>query len=1484
MKLTPYTKRKTDNSNIINASKGKSIVIDSASSLYMQLEAACANVLSNKERYDILRNVFRHAVDQAIIDCQIAFVGFFSKVDYCIKEYVIPYTIANLIQLARKDIFPKSNSKQELSEEELAQNFPHNLKAITLFVYHVCGKEEIPELLKAYFPKADRKNTWGEFSDNVLRVVVERWDDNYIWATEEENNTTLKICYGQDNKILTRDGKGDWSYLNSILWIGAQLNLVRIRMDERGEICMPELIILEPDFLINITTIANCFESYAESPNVNLVNKIKPSPNTQPIHLGNLSGQFLDDTVHDRNIAFDDSLKNFVNKNAINMISCQELIANFAQFKQDAQIQKRNIEKLIGSDLSNAIGKYDKKDVVLEPSFFSEVLGIQGRLDFLYQDGKNVTIIEQKSGKGEFIRFNTPGYDPNVPVAKETHTVQLLLYRALFIYEFQKYADELKHIMLLYSKYSGGLLNIPQNSNLFLRAIKMRNLLACREIFYAKEGLEVLATLTPDTLNEKGLKGRLWEEFIKPQLKALLDPISNASKLEQLYYLRFLRFLENEQLLSKVGNELKEDSGFASIWNDTLEDKKTAGNIYDQLSIAGYNYEDGSETSVSGIKLRFNEPQSADTTNFRIGDIVILYPYNYNNSTKVPNACAQMVHRASIVDMREDVIELRLRNSQTDKKTIEDKPEGTLWAIEHDMFESMTGSLYSAMHSFLSAPKSRRDLLLSQRQPESDTSIVRKGEYGSFNSLVDHAKQAKDFFLIIGPPGTGKTSYGLVNLLKEELLEEGTNVLLLSYTNRAVDEICSKLVGLKKENPDFDFIRIGSDLSCSKEYREYLLSSKLAKLDGGNAANRLIQSTRVFCGTTAALNANMSLLQIKHFSLTIVDESSQILEPHLIGLLSAVNNGKEAIDKFVLIGDHKQLPAVVLQTPEESIVTEPELNDINLRDCRLSLFERLLMQFKTEKGYDERVVYMLTKQGRMHKDIAEFPNYAFYGNKLDIVPLDHQLLSNVRKDTGNNIITMLTTRRIAFVAAEPPTLSPSAKTNSVEAQMIAATVNAIYKLTSDNFDKETTVGVIVPYRNQISTVRNEIDRLGIPCLHEITIDTVERYQGSQRDYIIYGFTIQQPYQLNFLTNNVFEEDGLIIDRKLNVAMTRARLNLVLIGNPVLLNENFTFYKLMEFVRSKGGYFDVPSEDYCMGNFFVPEIVDGTKVDMSQNVFGMNPGFASTFTEHIVKPIKGDSRTRWHEIILGNTMDANMSLINYGRIDFSNQLSLFSTIFDSGVNISPDDQVLLYCFYIMRMHYCSAKGLYHSYSDWLSSQAKEVDGRIRMIDIGCGPGTCGIAFAEQMFSQFPYLHYTGIDVSIAMKTMAEKMLGDTTKGQMRMSFNTSFHELDDSYWKSVSEVPNLVIINISYFFSNVDSKFTENLANRIIDVIKKNPLNKYAFIIQHSEHDNRIRSFSVFQKLISEYVEKVQSKKTQFRYQLGGIPRIIPFCYEIWISK
>ncbi len=1156
---------------------GRAVVSASATDFYRQLEQACDGALDVAVRNDLLRDVFRRVVEQGISGCRIAFVGAFAKLDYCIKAYHVPHRVASLIQRTRKELFPEYNRQGTFDASTFDETFPHHLKATAFLVYHVLGQEPLPDSLTRRFPVADRKADWGKFDENVVRVVVERWDSNWIWATEEVNNTTLQICYGNDNKILTRDGQSDWSYLAEVLWEGAQLNLVRLRKDDRGEYYCPELIILEPDYLVNVTSIAGCFTTYAESAVVHLINKIKPQANTLAIHLGNLAGQMLDDVVHGRSVEVEESVREYVKENVLSMITCDEARQRFPEFVCDAAVQKRNIEQLIGRDLPQTLGDYEDSEVILEPSFFSDVLGIQGRLDMLYEKDGASTIVEQKSGQGAFVSYNTPGYDPDVPRVRESHAVQIILYRALFQYQFNRYAGQLRHLMLLYSKYGKGLLLVPQSPDLLQRAIKIRNSIAWSEIRYAKEGMDILTRLTPDNLNSKKATGRLWENYTRRELAALLDPIRRATPLERAYYLRFMRFIENETLLAKVGNREKEDSGFATIWHATLDDKKAAGNIYDGLRLERL---ERNHKGICRVVFRFEETVAADTTNFRPGDIVILYPYQEG---QIPDACRQMVIRASIEDITEDGVVLQLRFAQSER--VFERYRDGLWAIEHDMFESSSRALYVGMHSFLSASRRRRDLLLLQRPPEVDASQVLRGSYGDFNTLVLRAKQSRDLFLIIGPPGTGKTSFGLVNLLREELLEPEANVLLLSYTNRAVDEICSKLVELRREDASFDFIRIGSELSCAKAYRDHLLCNRVEEKQGaGNAVKRLVASTRVFCGTTAALNANSSIFALKQFSLAIVDEASQILEPHLIGLLSARCGEREAIARWVLIGDHKQLPAVVQQPPEESVVSDSLLNGIRLTDCRNSLFERLLAHFKTPDGYDPRFVYMLTRQGRMHRDIAEFPNKAFYGGKLDVVPLDHQLLPHREMDSRNGIARMLATHRVAFVAAPRPQLSPSVKTNDVEAEMIAATVVQAYRLSEQTFSPDTTVGVIVPYRNQIATVRRAIDRYGIPVLHEITIDTVERYQGSQRDCIVYGFTVHQPYQLHFLTNNVFEEDGMIIDRKLNVAMTRARLNLVLVGNSKLLSQSRTFSQLMKFVRSKGGYVDVPMEDYCLGRF------------------------------------------------------------------------------------------------------------------------------------------------------------------------------------------------------------------------------------------------------------------------------------------------------------
>ena len=354
------------------------------------------------------------------------------------------------------------------------------------------------------------------------------------------------------------------------------------------------------------------------------------------------------------------------------------------------------------------------------------------------------------------------------------------------------------------------------------------------------------------------------------------------------------------------------------------------------------------------------------------------------------------------------------------------------------------------------------------------------------------------------------------------------------------------------EEAGIDYMRLGSETSCDPRYSAHLMDhcfDNRPRLD--EIRERIIQ-TSVIVSTTSTMQSRPFLFQLKHFSLCIVDEASQILEPNVIGLLASPQ-----IDKFILVGDHKQLPAVV-QQPDDV----PELSS-----CRQSLFERLL-RVEREAGRTAFTA-ILQRQGRMHPDIAAFPNEMFYAEEqLLPVPLPHQEEPQLdyQQPSADALDDLLKQQRVIFLASDTISsgiTSPSDKVNPSEAKMVAGLLCRLYRqYGADRFDSAHSVGVIVPYRNQIAMIRREIEVLGIPALMDISIDTVERYQGSQRDVIIYSFTIQHPYQLDFLTANCFESEGKVIDRKLNVAMTRARKQLLMTGNVAVLSQNPLFAELI----------------------------------------------------------------------------------------------------------------------------------------------------------------------------------------------------------------------------------------------------------------------------------------------------------------------------------
>ena len=723
---------------------------------------------------------------------------------------------------------------------------------------------------------------------------------------------------------------------------------------------------------------------------------------------------------------------------------------------------------------------------------------------------------------------------------------------------------------------------------LFQEAITYRNQLVAASFEIAKEGFEhALNEFTPEVLNVAGAQDFFYNKYLKPQLSAITDPLHALSPLEEAYFCRMMTFVLREQMISKVGAQEGTNTSSSDLWTMPLSEKKDAGNIYTDLHII--RKEQSSEGSgYDTITLSVPDQGKDFLPNFRIGDMVYLYTYKLKEEPDVRKA---ILYKGVLQEIHSDEIVVHLNDGQQNADIFE---MNLPYAIEHGTSDASTGGSIRNLHQFICAPKDKRNLLLGQRAPQRDTSLSLTRHYDDvLDDIILRAKQAQDYFLLVGPPGTGKTSRAL-KFMVEEALNDGTglptaesiatarggyqqpasSILLMSYTNRAVDEICEMLV-----DSGIPFLRLGSEYSCDERFRPYLIEKAISDCPKLEAIKQYIIGTRVIVGTTSMMTSKPFIFTLKHFKLAIIDESSQILEPNLIGLLSAV-------DKFILIGDYKQLPAVVQQSEKDSgipaindsqkggVIDMSILQDICLTNCRNSLFERLIRW----EDHEERSEFIgiLRRQGRMHPEIAEFPNRMFYRReKLEPVPCPHQLETELSYTLPSLDATddLLKNHRMIFLPSQfckEPNVSD--KINANEAEIVVDMLRRIHRFYGERFDAQKTVGVIVPYRNQIAMVRKGIEKLGIPELEKISIDTVERYQGSQRDVIIYSFTIQNIWQLDFLTGNSFVEDGAIIDRKLNVAITRARKQMIMTGNPEILRNNQIFNQLMDYVKEKGGYF------------------------------------------------------------------------------------------------------------------------------------------------------------------------------------------------------------------------------------------------------------------------------------------------------------------------
>ena len=983
-----------------------------------------------------------------------------------------------------------------------------------------------------------------------------------------------------------------------------------------------EFLIFEPDYLIDTSALAECFRPYGNHFLNYTLSRLQHKEITPSILLGNTANFFIDELVNaDENypLEFTAALKKLFRTYAFELTVCRDL--------KDSQTETgffENCRKHF-NHIRHAINRFfpkagiEKEKIVLEPSFISNALGLQGRLDIMLCDYS--AFIELKSGKATE-DFRTGGQFIH---AAENHYVQMILYLAILEFNLDLQADNVRSY-LLYSKYS--VLSKERHSRQKLQeALSLRNAIVAREYALQKANdptvtYDLLNKINSCNLNTKSLSGNLFTNYLAPVIDRFSIGFSCLKEHEKAYFLRIYTFIVKELWLSKAGEREYEGIKKASVlWNASFEDKLIAGEILYDLRIIENHAASESHT----VTLEIPVYPDLYLPTFRPGDAIVLYERNAVSDT-VNN---RQVFRGAIERLERNLLIVRLRYRQKNPHVWN---QDACYAVEHDYMDTNFAGMFRALTCFLEANQDRKDLLtapgsLSCRHPAldgfPDKSHGIAGQARNDNRvqgiagqarndsevqrIADHVRNDKqnDLFLLLGPPGSGKTSIALKQMVEIEIMNKQgiagharndsgvqgivgqarndsgvqgiagqarndngvqeiagqarndvphkTNVLLLAYTNRAVDEICKALTGISVSLP---FIRIGSELNCNPEFRNYLLENYLNNCQKRSEVLEVIQRCRIFVGTVASVWNKPELFQLKHFDLAIIDEATQLLEPHLLGIFCVKNEtGENAVDRFVLIGDHKQLPAVVLQSKEESRVNDPLLNAAGITDLSASLFERFYRKYSVEGNTS--ALDMLSKQGRMHPVIAAFPSEQFYEGRLESAGLPHQ----TEEWPDHN--------RIRFYPVEPLHREFSDKINRKEADTVTEICKELYvkHLEKGEGLNPQSIGIIAPFRNQIALIRKQLQETGIPELSEITVDTVERFQGSQRDVIIYSFCIKTEEQLKFLPNWL-EENGNRIDRKLNVALTRARKQLHVIGNEKLLKKNPVYKKLIEYIREQ----------------------------------------------------------------------------------------------------------------------------------------------------------------------------------------------------------------------------------------------------------------------------------------------------------------------------